>query len=153
MKRQSTRIIGRASTAYPPRQDDRASRLAGRRAARFDGDRFGHLSPKDVITLTRTSKILRETLLSRNATTVWKAALSREDVPECPSWMTEPAWASLLFEPVCQVSPNHYRRRYYLLILVRLVLWHQECTRSRLSPGKEGLSDLQKTTVSPHAMN
>ena len=64
---------------------------------------FGHLHPRDMINLTRTSKLFRETLLSRNATTVWRAVLDREGAPEYPSWMSEPAWAALLFEHVCQV--------------------------------------------------
>jgi F-box domain len=64
---------------------------------------FSHLTPKDIIHLSRTSRILRDTLMMRNATSVWKAARERCGAPECPSSMSEPQWAILLFGILCQV--------------------------------------------------
>jgi hypothetical protein len=64
---------------------------------------LGHLPPKDILSVSRASKNFRETLMTRSATTVWKAARNRLDAPECPSWMSEPAWAALLFGHICQV--------------------------------------------------
>ncbi|KDR69738.1 hypothetical protein GALMADRAFT_145149 [Galerina marginata CBS 339.88] len=63
---------------------------------------IGFLTPKDIISVSRTNKLFRETLRSRNATTVWKAARGRLGVPEPPSDMLEAAWAALLFGNVCQ---------------------------------------------------
>ncbi|KDR69740.1 hypothetical protein GALMADRAFT_145151 [Galerina marginata CBS 339.88] len=62
---------------------------------------FGQLNPKDILSLARTSKTIRERLMSRSALTVWKAAREHLDVPEPPSDMSEPAWAALLFGNVC----------------------------------------------------
>ena len=67
---------------------------------------FSALGPKDIINLSRTSKIFRDTLLTRNATTVWKAAREREDAPDCPPFLSEPQWAVLLFGYLCQVSKD-----------------------------------------------
>jgi hypothetical protein len=75
---------------------------------------FGHLSPKDILSISRASKIFRETLMTRSATTVWKAARDRIGAPECPSWMSEPAWAALLFGHLCQVK--------FVIILENVIL-------------------------------
>ncbi|KDQ61918.1 hypothetical protein JAAARDRAFT_31404 [Jaapia argillacea MUCL 33604] len=60
---------------------------------------FTHLSPKDLLTLSRTSRILRSTLLSKNATTVWKRSLANMpgSPPACPKDISEARWAELLY--------------------------------------------------------
>ncbi|KDQ61922.1 hypothetical protein JAAARDRAFT_31411 [Jaapia argillacea MUCL 33604] len=60
---------------------------------------FTHLSPKDLLTLSRTSHILRSTLLSKNATTVWKRSLANMpgSPPACPKDISEARWAELLY--------------------------------------------------------
>ncbi|KAJ3502257.1 hypothetical protein NLJ89_g8968 [Agrocybe chaxingu] len=63
---------------------------------------FSHLSPKDIINLARTSRIFRETLMTTNATMVWKTAREQVGAPDCPSYMSEPQWAVLLFGNICQ---------------------------------------------------
>ncbi|CAA7263078.1 unnamed protein product [Cyclocybe aegerita] len=63
---------------------------------------FSHLSPKDIINVARTSRIFRETLMSKNATMVWKSAREQFGAPECPSYLNEPQWAALLFATSCQ---------------------------------------------------
>ncbi|KDR69739.1 hypothetical protein GALMADRAFT_160246 [Galerina marginata CBS 339.88] len=63
---------------------------------------FGFLSPRDIVNLARTTKVFRETLMSRGALTVWKLARERFDAPEPPSDMSEPGWAVLLFGNACQ---------------------------------------------------
>ena len=67
---------------------------------------FSHLTPKDIIHLSRTSQIFRDTLMTRNATVVWKAARKRFGAPECPMNMSEPQWAVLLFGNNCQVRKS-----------------------------------------------
>ena len=64
---------------------------------------FSRLTPKDIIHLSRTSRTFRDTLMTRNATFVWKAARERFGAPECPMNMSEPQWAVLLFGNNCQV--------------------------------------------------
>ena len=68
---------------------------------------FSCLSPNDIISLSRTSKGFRETLMTRNATTVWKAARKRVGAPDCPPCLSEPQWAVLLFTNTCQVSTTN----------------------------------------------
>ncbi|RXW18806.1 hypothetical protein EST38_g7059 [Candolleomyces aberdarensis] len=62
---------------------------------------FGQLSPKDLISLSRTNKMFRKTLLASNATTVWKAAREECNAPEPPRDYNEPRWAALLFLTSC----------------------------------------------------
>ncbi|KAF9472018.1 hypothetical protein BDN70DRAFT_887472 [Pholiota conissans] len=63
---------------------------------------LGQLSPKDLLSVSRTNKLFRETLLSSGARTVWKCALKGQGVPECPSDLIEPRWTSLLFGTRCE---------------------------------------------------
>jgi len=68
---------------------------------------FSHLSPKDIIHLSRTSRIFRNTLMMKISIFVWKAARERIGAPECPSNMSEPQWAVLLFGNLCQVGKKN----------------------------------------------
>ncbi|KIM35772.1 hypothetical protein M413DRAFT_449599 [Hebeloma cylindrosporum] len=63
---------------------------------------FSHLSPKDIISLSRTSRIFRDTLTTGNGISIWKAARKRLGWPECPPNMSEHQWAALLFGNTCQ---------------------------------------------------
>jgi len=65
---------------------------------------FSYLSPKDIIHLSLTSRIFRDTLMMKNAISVWKSARERFGAPELPSNMSEPQWAVLLFGNLCQVG-------------------------------------------------
>ncbi|KAG9008181.1 hypothetical protein FRB93_006749 [Tulasnella sp. JGI-2019a] len=61
------------------------------------------LQPIDLLQLARSTKTLRSHLMSKVSFSVWKA--SRENViggtPECPEYMSEPAFARLLFANEC----------------------------------------------------
>ena len=49
---------------------------------------------------------------------VWKAARKRFSAPDGPDWMSEEAWADLLFGHNCQVSFKYlYYRRNTVLML------------------------------------
>lgn len=65
------------------------------------------LLPMDLLNLARTSKNLRQVLMSRKSMSVWISARRNAGatvVPEPPEDMSEPAWAQLLFgPPVCSV--------------------------------------------------
>ncbi|RXW18805.1 hypothetical protein EST38_g7058 [Candolleomyces aberdarensis] len=62
---------------------------------------FGQLSPKDLISLSRTNKLFRKTLLASTAITVWKAAREECNAPEPSRGFTEPQWSALLFLTFC----------------------------------------------------
>jgi len=61
----------------------------------------------DLVNLARTSKALRQLLLSRKSMWVWITARKNAGAvmaPNPPEDMSEPAWALLLFGPaVCSV--------------------------------------------------
>ncbi|TFK25813.1 hypothetical protein FA15DRAFT_668141 [Coprinopsis marcescibilis] len=64
---------------------------------------FGHLRPLDLLHLARTNKELRRILMRRSSLSVWmKARSSMRYLPDCPFDLSEPQYASLMFEHVCQ---------------------------------------------------
>ena len=68
---------------------------------------FGHLHPKDVLNISRSTKSLRSLLTERHARGVWRASLaSVRALPACPCDMTEIQYASLAFDEWCTVSPR-----------------------------------------------
>lgn len=69
-------------------------------------DIFGHLLPLDVLRLARTSKALRNVVMRRSARSIWRTAFFNLPVlpPPRPDDLTEPGWASLLFDTHCSVS-------------------------------------------------
>ncbi|KAG9023362.1 hypothetical protein FRB95_013203 [Tulasnella sp. JGI-2019a] len=66
---------------------------------------FRWLEPLDLLQLARTTKTLRGHLMSKVSSSLWKA--TRVNVigspPECPEYMSEPAFARLLFMDECFV--------------------------------------------------
>ncbi|KAK0451974.1 uncharacterized protein EV420DRAFT_1559499 [Desarmillaria tabescens] len=64
---------------------------------------FSRLEPRDLLHLCRTNKFLRSVLLDRNSLDVWRRARqSLEDLPDLPVDLSEPRYASLLFDKYCQ---------------------------------------------------
>ncbi|KJA16862.1 hypothetical protein HYPSUDRAFT_1105175 [Hypholoma sublateritium FD-334 SS-4] len=63
---------------------------------------FGHLHPKDVLNLSRSTKGLRTLLTDGHARGVWRTSLaSVRALPACPSDMTEIQYANLAFDDRC----------------------------------------------------
>lgn len=62
-----------------------------------------YLHPLDLLYLARVSKLFRSFLLNRHkAKSIWTGALKRIDrLPQCPSYLSEPAYANLVFWPFC----------------------------------------------------
>src|SRR5882762_4357344 len=61
------------------------------------------LEPLDILHLSRVSKHFRLTFASKHSRHIWVAARQNISMPECPSDLTEPQYAALIFEPTCQV--------------------------------------------------
>lgn len=77
-----------------------------------------YLKPVDLLQLARSSRRLREILISKDAKTVWRTSRSLiEDLPDCPEDMTEPEYATLMFEIGCQQCDAKTRKTYYKLRL------------------------------------
>ncbi|KAH6919143.1 hypothetical protein BKA70DRAFT_1394532, partial [Coprinopsis sp. MPI-PUGE-AT-0042] len=72
---------------------------------------FGKLDPLDLLHLSRTTKALRDILMSRSSIAIWKECLRNSGLPPCPDDMNEPQWADLAFGKHCQVClravPQH----------------------------------------------
>ncbi|ESK83287.1 hypothetical protein Moror_15047 [Moniliophthora roreri MCA 2997] len=62
---------------------------------------FGHLEPHELLQLARTSKDLRKMLMSRSSSSVWKTSRKNAGIPDPVPPMSEPAFANLLFNPIC----------------------------------------------------
>ena len=62
------------------------------------------MEPLDLLNLARTSKDFRHLLMSKSSAAFWKAARKNVDgLPDCPPFMSEPAYANLLFCAFCHV--------------------------------------------------
>ena len=58
----------------------------------------------DLLNLARTGKHLRNTLMRRSGISVWKAVRATvKGLPECPSDLSEPQYANLMFDMFCHV--------------------------------------------------
>ncbi|KAH9927807.1 uncharacterized protein B0H18DRAFT_1210527 [Fomitopsis serialis] len=61
-----------------------------------------YLHPRDLLTLSRTTKSFHAFLMQRSSAYLWKDALKKLDgLPPCPEGWIEPAWVSLVFSPYC----------------------------------------------------
>ncbi|KAF8192170.1 hypothetical protein BJ912DRAFT_925078 [Pholiota molesta] len=72
---------------------------------------LGFLAPRDLLTMAKTNTLFRRTLLSSQATTVWKSSRERVGGPACPSDFNEVEWALLLFGIVCQSCGTPHIRK------------------------------------------
>ncbi|KAI0698460.1 hypothetical protein BC835DRAFT_653701 [Cytidiella melzeri] len=80
-----------------------------------------HLHPKDLLNLARTTKDLRKFFMGRNSLTFWKAAqLNIPDLPPCPTDLTEPAYANLMFDAHCHNCGGNKCHHIYWRYRVRL---------------------------------
>ncbi|KAI0640853.1 hypothetical protein C8Q79DRAFT_417116 [Trametes meyenii] len=96
---------------------------------------FSHLTPRDLLTLSRTTKAFRALLHDRGSTTVWKAArYGVPGTPVCPDDVSEPFWANLLFgEAKCEHCGSGVRR---LAFELRRRLCMQCLNEACLTPAK-----------------
>ncbi|KAI0698361.1 hypothetical protein BC835DRAFT_1334872 [Cytidiella melzeri] len=91
-------------------------------------DICSHLNPKDLLNLARTSRDLREFFMSRNTLPFWKAArLNTEKLPPCPSDLSEPAYANLMFDAHCHNCLSKNCNYVYWQCRIRLC---KSCRRS-----------------------
>ncbi|KAF5330282.1 hypothetical protein D9619_006077 [Psilocybe cf. subviscida] len=68
---------------------------------------FGKLSPGDLLTLSQTSKDLRNILLSKSSASIWKEARGNvPGLPDCPPDLSEPQHANLCFMKHCMNVDN-----------------------------------------------
>ena len=70
-----------------------------------------YLDSEDLLKLCRLSKGSRALFLSKNSAAVWRNVLARvADLPKCPQDLTEPQYASLIFDKFCMASvPSFFK--------------------------------------------
>ncbi|KAH7343976.1 hypothetical protein B0J17DRAFT_198169 [Rhizoctonia solani] len=81
------------------------------------------LQPIDIHSLARTNKKFRRLLMNRSARHIWRVAERNiPNLPPCPSHITEPQYAALLFGKWCSVCGGaaNVSRRMDECLLVRL---------------------------------
>ncbi|KAH8108785.1 hypothetical protein DFH11DRAFT_1631329 [Phellopilus nigrolimitatus] len=59
------------------------------------------LNPHDILNMSRSSRSLRSLLMSKQSKSIWRAARQSLDMPECPSDLSEPEYADLVFGRGC----------------------------------------------------
>ncbi|KAM5534544.1 hypothetical protein V8D89_011748 [Ganoderma adspersum] len=70
---------------------------------------FAFLHPRDLLNLARATRSFRALLMNRQSVRFWREARQQvEDLPDLPSYLSEPAYANLLFFPHCHhcLKPN-----------------------------------------------
>ncbi|KAJ2924596.1 hypothetical protein H1R20_g12498, partial [Candolleomyces eurysporus] len=88
---------------------------------------FKLLPPLDLLQLARTAKSFRKFLMNRASRSIWTHALSAvEDLPPCPTDLSEPQYAYLMFTNHCHrifTEPQHVkdkRTRFHVNTAVSL---------------------------------
>jgi hypothetical protein len=68
---------------------------------------LGQLDSKDLLSLSRTNRLWRSTVISPETEFIWKDARKVYDAPEPAGGFTEDGWARLLFDGACEVCKFH----------------------------------------------
>ncbi|KAF8597357.1 hypothetical protein BDV93DRAFT_610437 [Ceratobasidium sp. AG-I] len=80
-----------------------------------------HLKLDDLVSLSRASKLLRGTLMTRSAIGIWRAAERNvEGLPLCPPDLNYPQYAVLLFFKSCSICGNVTTRNLIFGLRARL---------------------------------
>ncbi|EIW87300.1 hypothetical protein CONPUDRAFT_161870 [Coniophora puteana RWD-64-598 SS2] len=93
---------------------------------------FGRLTPPDLLHLSRTTKPLRCILMHRSAVFVWKDALANvPDLPAAPEGMSQPKFASLMYDAFCHGCLVPGVRTAYFTLHIRLC---NKCLKKHFEP-------------------
>ncbi|CAE6447221.1 unnamed protein product [Rhizoctonia solani] len=138
---------GSQTQQLPPRKVKRAKLTKGRRRKtrvnsknrldKFIGipiDIFTEITsllyPKDIISLSRASRFLRNLLMSRSSRHIWIRVINNiEGLPPCPPDMSEPSYLTLLFARDCTGCGQPIGARLYEDLRVRFCI---SCRNTRL---------------------
>lgn len=61
--------------------------------------------------------------MSRSSATFWKVARQNvDDLPGCPPYLSEPAYANLLYFPYCHVRMQYFMHESIDILLI----WHRD---------------------------
>ncbi|KAH8115098.1 hypothetical protein DFH11DRAFT_1543794 [Phellopilus nigrolimitatus] len=60
-----------------------------------------YLGPHDLLSMARTSKALRNLLMTKDSKPIWRAAEDSVGLPECPLDLSSPQYASFIYDTYC----------------------------------------------------
>ncbi|KAI9065744.1 hypothetical protein FKP32DRAFT_457218 [Trametes sanguinea] len=90
---------------------------------------FSYLHPTDLLSLVRTNKAFRRFLLDSRNVRMWRVCREgADDIPPLPPFLSEPAFAHLLFAPFCHgcgKSPVHK------VLWIWFTRYCQQCSQER----------------------
>lgn len=98
-----------------------------------------HLSPVDLLNMSRASKQLRAFLTSKNSKSIWRAARNAIKLPECPSDLSEMQYADLLFSKGCYLCASRRTQGLHFRLRLRLCA---SCRDKNLTSGLGIMRDL-----------
>ncbi|EJC98322.1 uncharacterized protein FOMMEDRAFT_171222 [Fomitiporia mediterranea MF3/22] len=99
-----------------------------------------HLSPLDLLNMSRTSKQLRAFLTSKGSKSIWRVARDAVKLPECPSDISEVQFADLLFSKGCSLCDSRRTIGLYFRLRMRLC---SSCSDNNVVLGSEIEKDFQ----------
>ncbi|KAG8698382.1 hypothetical protein FRC09_007258, partial [Ceratobasidium sp. 395] len=88
-----------------------------------------NLSPIDVVYLARVNTLVREVLMHRSASSMWRACIENAGLPTCPPELSEPKYVSVLCLLICSGCGTQEDRKPDTYLLVRLC---GRCRRKKL---------------------
>ncbi|KLO18521.1 hypothetical protein SCHPADRAFT_120477 [Schizopora paradoxa] len=105
---------------------------------------FAH--PGDLLNLARTSVGLRELLMAKSSQCVWESARRIHGLPDCPSDLSEPQLADLLFGRGCSFCSETRARKLIVEWRVRVC---KECLENHFAIIEHELEE-RKTSLPAH---
>ncbi|KAI1795932.1 hypothetical protein LXA43DRAFT_970337 [Ganoderma leucocontextum] len=106
---------------------------------------FSFMHPRDLLSLARTTRDFRTFLFSRSSAPFWKSARKNaEGLPDCPQYLSEPAYANLMFFAHCH---NCLRSNIQNILFEFSARYCRDCQRSLLMEGGEVDCNLDQIIV------
>ncbi|TBU33703.1 hypothetical protein BD311DRAFT_390362 [Dichomitus squalens] len=101
---------------------------------------FGFMHPRDLLNLARTTRNFRTLLMSKRSTSFWKEARKQiEGLPKPPYYLSEPAYANLLFFPHCH---NCLKSNIHTVIWVFSARYCRSCQKDLLTTNHKDMDDV-----------
>ncbi|KAH8116967.1 hypothetical protein DFH11DRAFT_1578405, partial [Phellopilus nigrolimitatus] len=85
-----------------------------------------YLGPHDLLRMARTSRTLRNLLMTKDSKPIWRAAEDSAGLPECPLDLSSPQYASFIFDAFC--THCFHAKAYKQLTPLRIRLC-KKCTK------------------------
>ncbi|THH00583.1 hypothetical protein EW145_g7059, partial [Phellinidium pouzarii] len=93
-----------------------------------------YLGPDDILRLSRSSKALRELLVSKSSRVIWHTAEESVGLPACPPDLSSPQYAALLFDTFCTHCLKARAFNHIITLRVRLC---QKCFKKNIVSGDQ----------------